>query len=219
MFGLDSERKQLERRMRDAGRLPPGQSATIKWPVLHVGPVPRFDAAKWDFRISGLVEQPVRLTWADFTRLPMREVVADMHCVTRWSRFDVQWEGVPFSEVARLAQPKPEARYVLVHAEHNYTSNVPLADLLAPPALSKAEGSGAEGMRTEALFALKHDGEPLPADHGYPLRLVVPHLYAWKSVKWVRGIEFLSEDQLGFWEQNGYHAYGDPFREQRFTSD
>ncbi len=203
MFGLDSERRQLERQMHDAGRLPPGQSLTLKWPVLHVGPVPRFDAAKWDFRIFGLVERPVRLTWAEFTRLPMREVTADMHCVTRWSRFDVRWEGVPFSEVAKLAQPKPEARHALVHAEHDYTANVPLDDL----------------MRPDVLFALKHKGEPLPADHGYPLRLVVPHLYAWKSVKWVRGIEFLSEDQLGFWERNGYHAYGDPFREQRFSRD
>jgi DMSO/TMAO reductase YedYZ molybdopterin-dependent catalytic subunit len=203
LLGLDSERKQLERKMRDAGRLPPGQSLTLKWPVLHVGPVPRFDPATWDFRIFGLVEEPLRLTWAEFTRLPMREVTADMHCVTRWSRFDVRWEGVPFREVTRLARPKPEARYVLVHAEHNYTSNVPLADL----------------MRQDALFALKHNDDPLPADHGYPLRLVVPHLYAWKSVKWVRAIEFLSEAQLGFWERNGYHTYGDPFREQRFDRD
>jgi DMSO/TMAO reductase YedYZ molybdopterin-dependent catalytic subunit len=214
LLGLDSERKQLERKMRDAGRLPPGQSLTLKWPVLHVGPVPRFDPATWDFRIFGLVEEPLRLTWAEFTRLPMREVTADMHCVTRWSRFDVRWEGVPFREVTRLARSKPEARYVLVHAEHNYTSNVPLADLLPSDARTPDGRS-----RAEALFALKHNGEPLPADHGYPVRLVVPHLYAWKSVKWVRAIEFLSEDQLGFWERNGYHAYGDPFREQRFDRD
>lgn len=200
--------------MRDAGRLPPGQSLTLKWPVLHVGPVPRFDAAKWDFRAFGLVDEPLRLTWPEFMRLPMREVTADMHCVTRWSRFDVRWEGVPFSEVAKLARPKPEARHVLVHAEHNYTSNVPLADLL-PSSERTPDGRP----RPEALFALMHNGQPLPADHGYPLRLVVPHLYAWKSVKWVRALEFLSEDQLGFWEQNGYHAYGDPFREQRYTHD
>jgi DMSO/TMAO reductase YedYZ molybdopterin-dependent catalytic subunit len=214
VFELNTERRQLERQMRDAGRLPPGQSLTLKWPVLHVGPVPRFDAAKWDFRVFGLVEQPVRITWEEFTRLPMREVTADMHCVTRWSRFDVRWEGLPFSEVAKLARVRPEARHVLVHAENNYTSNVPLADLL-PSDARTPDGRP----RAEALFALKHNGEPLPADHGYPLRLVVPHLYAWKSVKWVRGIEFLSEDQLGFWEQNGYHAYGDPFREQRFSRD
>ena len=189
--------------MKEAGRLPPGQSLTLKWPVLHNGSVPRFDAAKWDFQITGLVEAPLRLNWAGFTRLPMREVQADMHCVTRWSRFDVRWEGVPFNEVAKLVKIKPEAKFMIVHAEQGYTSNVPLEDLLKPA----------------TLFALKHEGEPLPLDHGYPLRLVVPHLYAWKSVKWVRGIEFLAADAPGFWERSGYHIYGDPFREQRFDSD
>jgi DMSO/TMAO reductase YedYZ molybdopterin-dependent catalytic subunit len=201
MFGKITERKQLERAMRDAGRLPPGQSATLKWPVLHVGSVPRFDPKTWDFKITGLVEKPVRLTWDEFSHLPMTGVTADMHCVTRWSRFDVRWEGVAFSEVAKLAAPKPEAKYVMVHAEEDFTSNVPLEDL----------------MRPTTLFALKHNGEPLPADHGYPLRLVVPHLYAWKSVKWVRGLEFMEQDAPGFWEENGYNMYGDPFREQRYS--
>ena len=187
--------------MRDAGRLPPGQSATLKWPVLHVGDVPKFDAQTWDFQITGLVERPVRLSWDEFRRLPMMEVTADMHCVTRWSRFDVGWEGVPFAEVMKLAGAKPEAKYVMVHADHDFTSNVPLEDL----------------MRPTTLFALKHNGEPLPADHGYPVRLVVPHLYAWKSVKWVRGIELMEHDAPGFWEENGYHIYGDPFREQRLS--
>jgi DMSO/TMAO reductase YedYZ molybdopterin-dependent catalytic subunit len=200
MIWENTDRRELERRMRDAGRLPPGQSATVKWPVLHVGSVPRFEAKAWDFRIFGLVENPVRLTWQEFSRLPMREVTADMHCVTRWSRFDVDWEGVPFSEVLKLVRVKPEARYVLVHAEQNFTSNVSLADLDRP----------------NVLFALKHNGEPLPTDHGFPVRLVVPHLYAWKSVKWVRGIEFLAEDKAGFWERGGYHMRGDPFREERF---
>jgi DMSO/TMAO reductase YedYZ molybdopterin-dependent catalytic subunit len=131
----------------------------------------------------------------------MTGVTADMHCVTRWSRFDVRWEGVPFTEVAKLAAIKPEAKYVMVHAEEDFTSNVPLEDLTRPT----------------TLFALKHNGEPLPADHGYPVRLVVPHLYAWKSVKWVRGIEFMAHDAPGFWEENGYNMYGDPFREQRFS--
>jgi DMSO/TMAO reductase YedYZ molybdopterin-dependent catalytic subunit len=198
-----SERRQLERAMREAGRLPPGQSLTQKWPILHAGTVPRFDPATWDFRIGGLVERPVRLSWREFTRLPMKEVIADMHCVTRWSRFDVHWKGVPFTEVAKLANVKPEAKYVMVEAEQGYTSNVPLADL----------------MRATTLFALDHNGEPLPADHGYPVRLVVPQLYAWKSVKWARGLEFMSQDAPGFWEQNGYHMYGDPFKEQRFFSD
>lgn len=201
VLGETTERKQREREMREAGRLPPGQSLTLKWPVLHEGSVPPFDPETWDFRIGGLVEKPLRLTWDDFMRLPMKEVTADMHCVTRWSRFDVRWEGVPFTEVAKLASPKPEAKYVMVLAEQGYTSNVPLVDL----------------MRSTTLFALKHNGEALPAEHGYPVRLVVPHLYAWKSVKWVRGLDFLAQDAPGFWEENGYHMYGDPFREQRFS--
>ena len=208
MFDQNTDRRKLEREMAAAGRLPPGQSLTLKWPVLHAGSVPHFDAATWDFRIFGLVEREVRLTWDEFTRLPMQEVVADMHCVTRWSRFDVRWEGVPFAEVFKLANVRPAAHYVMVHAEQGFTSNVPLADLLGP--------SRAEGLPPASLFALKHNGEPLPADHGYPLRLVVPHLYAWKSVKWVRGIEFRETDEPGFWEQGGYHMRGDPFREERF---
>jgi DMSO/TMAO reductase YedYZ molybdopterin-dependent catalytic subunit len=201
MFEQTTERRRLERAMRDAGRLPPGQSLTLKWPVLHEGPVPRFDPLTWDFGISGLVEKPVRLGWEEFTRLPMKEVVVDMHCVTRWSRFDVRWEGVPFTEVAKLARIKPQAKYVMVHADTDYTTNVPLADL----------------MRPTTLFALKENGEPLPPEHGYPVRLVVPHLYAWKSAKWVRGIEFMAEDAPGFWEQNGYNMYGDPFKEERYS--
>ena len=203
MFENSTERKMQEREMKAAGRLPPGQALTLKWPVLHEGTVPKFDPAMWNFEISGLVEKPVRLTWADFTALPMRQVTADMHCVTRWSRFDNRWEGVPFTEVAKLAGIKPQAQYVMVHAEQGYTSNVPLADLLRP----------------QTLFALKHDGAALSPEHGFPLRLVVPHLYAWKSVKWVRRIEFLAADAPGFWESNGYHIYGDPFKEQRMTAD
>jgi len=203
IFGEFTERKQLERAMRDAGRLPPGQSLTLKWPVLHVGDVPRFDAERWDFKIEGLVEEPARLTWDQLMHLPMVGITADMHCVTRWSRFDVDWEGVPFLEVSKLVKLKPEAKHALILADHGYTSNVPLEDL----------------MRPTTLFALKHNGEPLPGDHGYPLRLVVPHLYAWKSVKWVRGVRFMAEAVPGFWEENGYHIYGDPFKEQRFTDD
>lgn len=200
IFSGGTERKQREHAMRDAGRLPPGQSLTLKWPVLHEGSVPPFDPRTWDFLISGFVEKPLRLSWDEFTRLPTKEVIADMHCVTRWSRFDVRWEGVPFAEVAKLAVPNPEAKYVMVLAEQGYTSNVPLADL----------------MRPTALFALNHNGAPLPPEHGYPLRLVVPHLYAWKSVKWVRGLDFMPHDAPGYWESSGYHMYGDPFREERF---
>ena len=146
IFGEGNERKQLERAMRDAGRLPPGQSLTLKWPVLHEGSVPRFDPTTWDFRVTGLLEKPLRLSWDEFSHLPMTAVTADMHCVTRWSRFDVRWEGVAFSDVMKLVSVKPEAKYVMVLAEQGYTSNVPLADLL----------------RSTTLFALKHNGEPLP---------------------------------------------------------
>ncbi len=198
-----NERKQREKEMRDAGRLPPGQSLTLKWPVLHYGSVPRFDPATWDFRIWGAIEAAVRLTWQEFSLLPHVKSVSDFHCVTRWSRFDNTWEGVAFRNVLKLVCLKPEASHVLVHAEQGYTANIPLADL----------------DRDNVLFATHHDGQPLPADHGYPLRLIVPHLYAWKSVKWVRGLEFLWHDAAGFWEQNGYHMYGDPFKEQRFDTD
>jgi len=198
-----NERKELERRMMQEGRLPPGQAATLKWPVLQYGSVPRFDPARWDFRIAGLVEQPVRLTWDEFNRLPKSTVTSDFHCVTRWSRFDNRWEGVLFRDVLKLVKLVPRAAYVLVHAEQGYTANVPLADL----------------DRDNVLFATHHDGQPLAPDHGYPLRLIVPHLYAWKSVKWVRGLEFYDHDLPGFWEQNGYHMYGDPFKEQRFDTD
>ncbi len=201
LFGDDGGRREREREMRAAGRLPAGQSLTLKWPVLHSGTVPRFDARAWDFRIFGLVEEPVRFTWEEFSRLPQSEVLADFHCVTRWSRFDNRWAGVATSEVLGRARLRPDARFALVHAEQGFTANLPLEDLLRPT----------------SLFALRHDGEALSAEHGYPLRLVVPHLYAWKSVKWVRGVELLDKDAAGFWERNGYHMYGDPFREQRYS--
>jgi DMSO/TMAO reductase YedYZ molybdopterin-dependent catalytic subunit len=198
-----NECKVLGQKMKSEGRLPPGQSLTLKWPVLHYGSVPRFDPERWDFRVYGLVEAPVRWTWAEFNALPKVKRHSDFHCVTRWSRFDNDWEGVAFREVLGRVKLKSGARFVLVHAEQGFTANVPLADL----------------DREGVLFATHHDGEPLSPDHGYPLRLIVPHLYAWKSVKWVRGIEFLDHDAPGFWEQNGYHIYGDPWREQRFDTD
>ncbi len=199
----NNARKELEEQMHQTGRLPPGQAATLKWPVLHYGGVPRFDARTWDFRVFGLVEQPLRFNYGEFLALPQRQVVADMHCVTRWSRFDNRWEGVPAREVIERARRKPEATHVLVHAEQGFTANVPLDDFL----------------RENVLFAHKHDGAALDPEHGYPLRLVVPHLYSWKSVKWVRGLELLPRDVAGFWEQNGYHLYGDPWKEQRFDTD
>jgi DMSO/TMAO reductase YedYZ molybdopterin-dependent catalytic subunit len=197
------ERKQLEKKMREEGRLPPGQALTLKWPVLHYGSVPHFDAERWDFQVRGLVETPLRLTWAEFNALPRSRVTSDFHCVTRWSRFDNHWEGVAFREVLGRVKLRPRAGFVLVVAEQGFTANVPLVDL----------------DRENVLFATHHDGQPLAPDHGYPLRLIVPLLYAWKSVKWVRGIELLDHDAPGFWEQNGYHMYGDPWREQRFDTD
>jgi DMSO/TMAO reductase YedYZ molybdopterin-dependent catalytic subunit len=202
LFGSDGGRRELQEQMRAAGRLPPNQSLTLKWPVLHQGSVPRFDAARWDFRVFGLVANTVKLSWNEFNGLPQTEVLADMHCVTHWSRFDNHWQGVAASDAVKLANPLPAARYALIHAEQGYTANLPLADLVRPT----------------SLFALRHDGEPLTGDHGFPLRLVVPHLYAWKSVKWVRGVELLEKEQPGFWEENGYHIYGDPFREERYSS-
>ncbi|HLJ25360.1 MAG TPA: sulfite oxidase-like oxidoreductase [Candidatus Angelobacter sp.] len=202
LFSGDGRRRKEKEMLRE-GRLPPGQSLTLKWPVLHYGSVPHFDPARWDFRIWGLVEQPARLTWEQFNRLPRAHSRSDFHCVTRWSRFDNEWDGVAFREIMRLAKPKAETGYVLVHAEQGFTANVPFADL----------------DRDDVLLATHHDGQPLIPDHGYPLRLIVPHLYAWKSVKWMRGLEFLEQDVPGFWEQNGYHMYGDPFREQRFDTD
>ena len=196
-----NERRQREREMKAQGRLPPGQSLTLKWPVLHYGSVPDFDPTHWDFRVYGWVEMPLALNWKEFNALPKIETKSDFHCVTRWSRFDNQWTGISVRELLSRAKVKPSAGFVLVHAEQGYTANVPLADL----------------DRDDVLLATHHDGEPLPTDHGFPLRLIVPHLYAWKSVKWVRGFELLDHDSAGFWEQNGYHMYGDPFKEQRFS--
>ena len=201
LLGRDGNHKELENLARREGRLPPGQSLTLKWPVLHYGGVPVFDPATWDFKISGEVEEPVRLTWEEFRALPQTEVVSDFHCVTRWSRLDNHWRGVLFTDVLKLVKPKPGAQFALMLAEEGYTANVPLADLQQP----------------DVLFAFEHDGAPLPAEHGGPLRLVVPHLYGWKSVKWVRGFLLLDQERLGFWERNGYHAYGDPWREQRYS--
>ena len=195
------DRRELEKKAKEEGRLPPGQSLTLKWPVLHNGSVPQFDESRWDFKISGEVAAPLKLSWREFRALPQIEIKSDFHCVTRWSRLNNTWTGVLFTDVLRLVEAKPEAKHVLVFAEEAYTSNIPLEDLL----------------RRNVLFAFDHDGQPLTAEHGGPVRLIVPHLYAWKSVKWVRGFMLLDEERLGFWERNGYHAYGDPFKEQRYS--
>jgi DMSO/TMAO reductase YedYZ molybdopterin-dependent catalytic subunit len=180
--------------------LPPGQIATRKWPVLHYGVVPAVDLATWRFDVRGAVEQPFRLTWDELLAMPRQETLCDMHCVTRWSRFDNVFEGVPVRAILERARPSAAATHVLVHAEHGYTTNLPLADL----------------DREANLLALRFGGEPLTPEHGGPVRLLVPHLYLWKSAKWVRGLEFLDEDYPGFWEQNGYHMRGDPWQEERY---
>jgi len=181
-------------------RIPPHQAETRKWPVLHGGSVPPVDLAHWTFHVFGLVDHPWQCTYDEFVSLPRVRVRADMHCVTRWSKFDNVWEGVSTREVMTHVQVDPRARFVLVHAEHGYTTNLPLADFLGE----------------DCLFAWKHNGQDLDPDHGYPLRLVVPRLYAWKSAKWVRGIELLQHDRAGFWESNGYHMRGDPWQNERF---
>ena len=202
----EDERGLLERAMREAGRLPPGQAATIKWPVLHQGAVPHFDPDAWDFRVGGLVETPLTLDYPTFRALPRVETLSDFHCVTRWSTFDNRWEGVAFREILGRVRPRPAASHVMVlghvgETRYGYTTNLPLADLDRP----------------EVLFAERRNGNDLHPDHGWPLRLVVPHLYAWKSAKWVRGLIFMEGDKAGYWERLGYHMYGDPFREQRFS--
>ncbi len=201
MFTSDRKRKEAE--MQAAHRLPPGQVLTEKWPVLHNGDVPEFEPARWDFRVDGLVEHPLRFSWEEFQKLPRTSILTDLHCVTRWSRFDTVLEGVAFKTIYELARPRPQARFVMAVAEQGFTANIPLDDLL----------------RDNVLLATRADGAALTPEHGSPVRLVVPHLYLWKSAKWLRGLEFMAADHPGFWERNGYHIYGDPWKEQRFDFD
>ncbi len=184
----------------DPARLPPGQYLTEKWPVLHAGSVPDTDLATWDFRVFGEVENPITLSWEELTALPKAENVQDIHCVTRWSRFDARFGGVHWREVAKLVRPKPSARFVVAHAEQGFTSNVPIEFL----------------EDDNALLATEADGEPLTPEHGWPLRLVIPGKYFWKSAKWLRGIELRATDEPGFWERYGYHNDADPWREERY---
>ncbi|TMK59483.1 MAG: sulfite oxidase-like oxidoreductase [Actinobacteria bacterium] len=199
LFRTKAEQKLVERGL-DPARLPPGQYLTDKWPVLHSGIVPKTDLATWDFRVFGEVEEPLTLTWEELEQLPSREVTVDIHCVTRWSRFDTRFTGVHWSELAKRVKPKPSAHYVVAHAEQGFTSNLPLEAIEAD----------------DALIAYEADGEPLTLDHGWPLRLMVPSRYFWKSAKWLRGLELRSSDQPGFWERYGYHNEADFWKEQRY---
>ncbi len=189
---------------RRGDRLPPGQSLTRKWPVLHYGEVPEFDPESWDLTVFPvpLVDQAVAFTWPQFQALPRAKVFADMHCVTRWSKLDNLWEGVPTRELLKHVTVSPAAKFVMVHCEYGFTTNLPVDDFFAD----------------DALFATHHNGQPLDPDHGHPVRLVIPRLYAWKSAKWVRGVEFMTDDRAGFWEEwqhGGYHMRGDPWAEER----
>ena len=181
-------------------RVPPGQRLTDRWPVLHYGPVPRFDPAKWSFHIWGLVNQERALSYAEFTALPRVKVFSDIHCVTTWSRLNNLWEGVSTGAIRDLTSVLPEARFVIVHAAGGFTTNLTLEDFFQP----------------DALFATQHDSQPIPAEHGGPVRLVVPRLYFWKSAKWVSGVQFTAKDMPGFWESRGYHNHGDPWTEERY---
>jgi DMSO/TMAO reductase YedYZ molybdopterin-dependent catalytic subunit len=193
--------KKVEEMGYDPVRLPPGQYLTEKWPVLHAGSIAEYpDLSTWTFRVFGEVENPIELSWEQFNELPRSSNVQDIHCVTRWSRFDTQFDGVHWRELAKLVHPKPSARFVVAHAEGGFTSNVPLSFLEAD----------------DALLATHGLGEPLAPEHGYPLRLVIPGKYFWKSAKWLRGIELTAEDHPGFWERYGYHNDADPWREERY---
>ena len=182
-------------------RLPPGQTLTDKFPVLSYGPAPRFDRATWDFRVVGMVEPQLRFNYEELHALLQSRQVSDFHCVTTWSRFDNVWEGVKVRDLMKLGTLAPEVRFVIVHCDGGYTTNLPLDEFLGE----------------DVILAHRHDGRDLEPDHGWPLRLVVPKLYAWKSAKWVRALEFSDRDRRGFWEVRGYHNHADPWREERYS--
>lgn len=184
-------------------RIPPGQYLTEKWPVLHYGSVPSTDLASWDLRVWGEVEAPFTCTWEEFRAMPRRRLTADIHCVTRWTRLDAHFEGVPIQHILDRARLTPAAHHVLAHCEQGYTTNLPVEVL----------------DDEDVLLADVADGAPLTPEHGSPLRLVVPKRYFWKSAKWIRGLQFLSHDQLGFWERYGYHNGADPWKEERFSEE
>ena len=193
--------KTMDPAMRD--RVPPGQYVTEKFPVLHYGSVPKTDLAGWDFRVYGEVDSPFTLTWQEFKALPRTQVTTDIHCVTRWTKLDTIWEGVPIQEILTRAQLRPSASHVLAHCEQGYTANLPLEVL------------DDEDVLLTDIF----DGQPLDPEHGYPLRLFVPKRYFWKSAKWIRGLEFLPRDILGFWERYGYNNNADPWKEERYSDE
>jgi len=184
-----------------ASRIPPGQRLVKTWPVLHYGPVPRFDGVNWNLEVSGLVDNPFTLTYDELRALAMARVDADMHCVTGWTTLDNTWEGVAFRTILERAAPRNEAKWVIAHCEYGYTSNLSLQAM----------------NDDDVLLAWRNGGEDLTPDHGWPLRLVVPKRYAWKSAKWLTGLEFAATNRRGFWEVRGYHVHAEPFAEERYS--
>jgi DMSO/TMAO reductase YedYZ molybdopterin-dependent catalytic subunit len=199
LFRTSQDRKAREAGI-DPARIPPGQYYTDKWPVLHAGSIPSIDIATWDLNVFGLVRNPVRLSFDELRELGERDQTSDIHCVTRWTRLDMPWKGVPLRAILDLVEPLDSARYVIAHAEQGYTANLPIEALQDP----------------DVMIGLEADGAPLTPEHGYPARLVVPKRYFWKSAKWLRGLEFSDVDKPGFWEGYGYHNEADPWREERY---
>lgn len=211
MFDSIFRRRDDESKMKEEGRMPPGQSLTQRFPVLHYGPVPGFNPATWDLKAWGEIESPLRLSWDEFNRLPRTRLKLDLHCVTKWSKFDTEWEGVALRTLLDqgLIRLKPTAHYLLQHAEYGFTVNLPLEVAL----------------QDNFLLATHYDGQPITPDHGYPLRGVIGAIpgradlttpYLWKGAKWLRGLEFMAQDKPGFWEQAGYHNEADIWKEERF---
>lgn len=184
-------------------RLPPGQYLTEDFPVLSLGPTPYVEESDYRLRVYGLVEKEIELNWEELNNLPQTEIVKDIHCVTKWSKFDTNWKGVMLDEIIKLVKPDPSASHIIAYSYDGYSTNLPIEDVV-------------DG---KALVALSYSGEEIPAVHGGPVRLVVPHLYFWKSAKWLQAIEFVEGDRPGFWEERGYHNYGDPWKEQRYDTD
>lgn len=184
-------------------RLPPGQYLDRGFPVLSLGPTPQISKSEWKLWIKGLVEKPIEWNWEEFLKLPQENVVKDIHCVTKWSKFDTKWRGVSLDEIMKIAGVKNTATHLIAHSYDGYSTNLPLADI----------------SNGKAMVAVEYDSTDIPAEHGGPARLLVPHLYFWKSAKWINGLEFTDKDKPGFWEIRGYHNYGDPWKEQRYTFD
>lgn len=200
LFGRDTEPATKEMREDGRERLPAGQYLTKKWPILTYEATPKFDAERYRFKVWGAVEEPFELTWDELQALPHAQLTSDFHCVTTWSRYDNAWEGVHIREILQLAKPSPAAQFVTAHSFTGYTTNMPLADL----------------DDDDVMIAFTHDGQPLEPDHGGPVRLIVPKLYAYKSAKWLSGLEFMEKDRPGFWEVRGYHNHADPWKEERY---